>query len=168
VLALLFAAGLAVVPVALVAAAASLTRAAAPGTGLSLGSVAIRFSAALVPFGAGVWLAHYGFHFLTGAGAILPVSQTAAIEATGRALLGEPDWRWMGMRPGAVFPIQIGAVLLGALGAGALAHRIADRDFATRAARAAAPWLVLIALLTAIALSILALPMDMRGTGLGG
>jgi polyferredoxin len=169
VLGLLFAMGLIVLPIALVSAAAAATRAAAaPASGASIGSIAVRFAFALVPFGAGMWLAHYGFHFLTGAGAILPVSQTAALEATGRALLGEPNWRWMGLRPGAVFPFQLGAVLLGALGASAVAQRIADRDFPLRAGRAAAPWIALILALTAMALLILALPMEMRGTDLGG
>ena len=41
---------------------------------------------------------------------------------------GEPDWRWLGMRPGAVFPLQLGAVLLGALGSLVLVHRISERD----------------------------------------
>jgi ferredoxin len=168
VLALLFAAGLAGVPLAIVAAAASATRGLTPGSSLSIRSIAVRFAFALVPFGAGVWLAHYGFHFLTGAGAILPVSQTAAIEATGRALLGEPDWRWIGLRSGAVFPFQLGAVLLGALGASALAQRIAERDFPSRAGRAAAPWILIVIALTAIALWILGQPMEMRGTELGG
>jgi ferredoxin len=168
VLGLLFAAGLAGVPVALVAAAAAATRGLTPESGLSVGSIAVRFAFALVPFGAGVWLAHYGFHFLTGAGAILPVSQTAAIEATGRALLGDPDWRWMGLRSGSVFPFQLGAVLLGALGSSTLAHRIADRDHHWRAGRAAAPWILLVIALTVIALWILGQPMEMRGTELGG
>jgi polyferredoxin len=167
-LGLLFAGGLVGVPVAILALAAAATRALTADAASSLRDVAVRFAFALVPFGAGVWLAHYGFHFLTGAGAVLPVSQSAVIEATGRALLGEPDWRWMGLRPGAVFPFQLGAVLLGALGASAVAHRIAERDAPQRAVRAAAPWIVVIVLLTAIALSIIALPMDMRGTGLGG
>jgi polyferredoxin len=167
VLGLIFASGLAGLPVAIVAVAALLTRATAGGTSSSVRSIAVRFAFALVPFGAGVWLAHYGFHFLTGAGAILPVSQTAAIEATGRALLGDPDWRWMGLRTGAVFPFQLGAVLLGALGSSAIAHRIAGRDFPSRAGRAAAPWIVTIVALTAIALWILGQPMEMRGTELG-
>jgi len=168
VLGLLFAAGLAVVPVALGAAAAAATRGLTPGSGPSVRSTAVRFAFALVPFGAGVWLAHYGVHFLTGAGAIVPVSQSAAIEATGRALLGEPDWRGMGLRSGAVFPFQLGAVLVGALGSSALVHRIAGRDFPSRAGRAAAPWILLVLALTAIALWIIGQPMEMRGTELGG
>jgi ferredoxin len=168
VLAIVFAAGLVIVPVATAAAASAVTRRLAPESDLGVRSVAVRFAFALVPFGAGVWLAHYGFHFLTGAGAILPVSQSAAIEATGRALLGEPDWRWMGLRSGAVFPFQLGAVLLGALGSSALVQRIAARDFASRAGRAAAPWIFLVMALAAIALWIIGLPMEMRGAELGG
>jgi len=168
VLGLLFAAGLVAVPVAAVGAAAAATRALAPGSGRGVASIAVRFAFALVPFGAGVWLAHYGFHFLTGVGAILPVAQVAAIDLAGQALLGEPDWRWMGVRSGAVFPFQLGAIVLGALGASAVAHRIAERDFPSRAVGAAAPWIVLVMLLTTLALWIVGLPMEMRGTGLGG
>jgi hypothetical protein len=168
VLGLLFAAGLIVVPVALVGMAAATTRGLAEGSTLPVGRIAVRFAFALVPFGAGVWLAHYGFHFLTAAGTILPVSQVAAIEATGRALLGEPDWGWIGLRSGAVFPFQLGAVVLGALGSSALVHRIAGREFPLNAGRAAAPWILLVVALTAIALWIVGLPMEMRGTELGG
>ena len=168
VLGLLFAAGLVAVPVAAVGAAAAATHALAPGSGRGVASIAVRFAFALVPFGAGVWLAHYGFHFLTGVGAILPVAQVAAIDLAGQALLGEPDWRWMGVRSGAVFPFQLGAIVLGALGASAVAHRIAERDFPSRAVGAAAPWIVLVMLLTALALWIVGLPMEMRGMGLGG
>lgn len=167
-LAVLFAAGLAAVPVAIAAAAAAATRVTAPASNLGVTGIAVRFAFALVPFGAGVWLAHYGFHFLTGAGAIVPVSQTAVIDATGRALLGEPDWRFMGLRPGAMFPLQLGAVLLGALGSSALVQRIAARDFPSRPGRAAAPWIVVVVALTAFALWLVGLPMEMRGTELGG
>ena len=167
VLGVLFVLALVVLPFAIVAAAAVMTRVLSSGSRSSVPGIAVRFAFALVPFGAGVWLAHYGFHFLTGVGAILPVSQSAAIEATGRALLGEPDWRWMGLRSGAVFPFQLGAVLLGALGSSAVAQRIAERDFPSRAGRAAAPWILVIIALTAIALWILGQPMEMRGTELG-
>jgi hypothetical protein len=47
-------------------------------------------------------------------------------------------------------------------------HRISERDHPAAAARASAPWMVLIAGLTVFALWILAQPMEMRGTGLGG
>src|SRR6185436_7170943 len=115
VLGLVFAIALGVLPLTLLAGAAGLTRhlAASP---LRVRDIAIRYAYAFVPFGVGVWLAHYGFHFLTGAGTVVPVTQSAAIDAAGSALLGAPDWRWLGLRPGTVFPLQLGATLLGALG----------------------------------------------------
>ena len=173
----IFGLGLVVLPLAVVGAAAVATRWATRGTstpGASdiaadrtrhVGAIATRFAYALVPIGGGMWLAHYAFHFLTGVGAIVPVAQSAVVDATGRAWLGEPWWGWVGIRPGLVFPIQIGAVLLGAFGSAVLVQRIADRDHADAAIPAAVPWVVLVVALTAAALWILLQPMDMRGTG---
>ena len=100
----------------------------------------MRYAYAFVPFGVGVWLAHYGFHFLTGVGTVVPVTQSAAIDAAGGALLGAPDWRWLGMRAGAVFPLQLGVVLLGALGSLVLvASHLRARSSRRRGARRGAP-----------------------------
>ena len=132
------------------------------------GDLVVRYAFALVPFGAGVWLAHYSFHFLTAIWTIVPVAQNAALEAAGRAVLGEPDWRWLGLRGGAVFPLQLGMVLLGGLGSILVTQRIAAQDDGNRALRASAPWIVAIVLLTAAALWILAQPMEMRAAGPGG
>ncbi len=118
-----------------------------------------------MPIGCGVWLAHYAFHFLTGLGTIVPVTQSAAIDAVGWAILGEPNWGWIGLRPGLVFPLQIGAVLLGGFGSTLLIQRISERDYRGHAAEAGAPWVVIAVGLTALALWILSQPMDMRGTG---
>jgi ferredoxin len=167
VLGLIFAVGLGLVPLALCVGAAALTRLLASPSPLDVGSIAVRYAYALVPFGVGVWLAHYGFHFLTGVGTIVPVAQGAAIDAAGRALLGQPDWTWLGMRPGSVFPLQLGAVLLGAIGSLALVHRISERDHPGRSLRAAAPWAVVVVGLALLALWIVGQPMEMRGTGLG-
>jgi hypothetical protein len=159
----LFVLGLVVVPLALVGGAAIATRWTSRAHGVR--GVAVRFAYALVPLGGGMWLAHYAFHFLTGVAAIVPVAQSAVVDATGRAWLGEPWWGWVGIRPGLVFPIQIGAVLLGALGSAVLVQRIADRDHANRALSAAMPWMILVIALTGAMLWILLQPMDMRGTG---
>ena len=167
VLGLIFLTALVLVPLAFCGAAASLTRRLVPACGLGIRDLAMRYAYAFVPLGVGIWLAHYGFHFVTGAGTIVPVTQSAVIDAAGRALLGEPDWRWLGLRPGAVYPLQFGAVLLGGFGSLLLAHRISARDHGDRAWRAALPWLLLIAGLTVLALWILAQPMEMRGTGFG-
>ena len=168
VLALVFATALILLPLGLTAGAAAVTRRLACAGELSLAQIVVRYAYALVPFGAGIWLAHYGFHFLTGVWTIVPVTQSAVADAFGRALLGEPNWRWLGMRPGGVFPLQIGFVLLGTIGSLVLVHRISERDHVRVATRAAAPWVVVVVGLAVLALWILAQPMEMRGTGLGG
>ena len=137
-------------------------------TALGITDIAVRYSYALVPVGVGVWLAHYSFHFLTAIFTIVPVAQSAAIDLAGRALLGEPDWRWLGMRPGAVYPLQIGVVLLGMIGSFVIVHGISERDHPDHAQRASAPWNVVVVAIAVAALWTITQPMEMRGTGLGG
>jgi len=162
-LALLFFAGFVVAPVVLLGAAAYATRRAAQDRERSTLAVATSFAYALAPFGFGVWLAHYSFHLLIGAFAIVPVTQRAAVDLLGWPLLGAPLWRLTGMRPGAVFPIQAGFVALGTLGSFASAFQIAERDYPRRSAMAVIPWAIAIALLAAVAFWILSQPMEMRG-----
>jgi hypothetical protein len=130
--------------------------------------VAVRYAFALVPIGFGVWLAHYGFHLLTGVFTVVPVTQSAVIDLVGFAAVGDPRWRWIGLRPGLVFPLQLGCVLLGALGSLAAVQAISRRDYPIRATAAGASWSIVVALLAAAAMWVLWQPMDMRGTGLGG
>lgn len=168
VLAIVFVTGLIVLPLLLCGGTAWITRQLASTQTLTVSEIAVRYAYALVPFGFGIWLAHYGFHFLTGLGTIVPVTQSAAIDAAGRALLGEPNWSWLGLRPSTVFPLQLGMTVLGAIGSIVLVHRISERDHPSAATGASASWVVLIAGLTLLALWILAQPMEMRGTGMGG
>ena len=163
VLASVFLAGLVVLPVILIVAASATTRLLVGREGLPLRTTAIRYAYTLVPLGFGMWLAHYGFHFLTGVLTAVPVVQSAAIDFAGGPVLGEPLWRWAGMRPGAVFPIQLGFVVIGAAGSMSLACATSARDYSERAWLASAPWLALMAALAAAAIWILAQPMDMRG-----
>jgi ferredoxin len=167
VLGLLFVIALGLLPLVVCGGAAWLSRRIAPRSE-GVRDLVVRYAYALVPFGAGMWLAHYSFHFLTAVWTIVPVTQSAALDAAGRAVLGEPDWRWLGMRAGAVFPLQLGMVLLGAFGSIVVAHRIAGFHAGDRPARASAPWIAAIVLLAAAALWILAQPMEMRAAGLGG
>jgi polyferredoxin len=170
----LFVLGLCAAPLVLLGTAAALTRILAPvaqgfsPASRSIARVSVQYAYGLVPLGFGMWLAHYGFHFLTGALTVVPVAQSAAIDLTGWAALGDPLWRWAGMRPGSVLPIQLGCILLGALGSIAVLHDISLRACADRAVRATAPWAVVVLLLAAAAMWILFQPMEMRGTGLGG
>ncbi len=87
----------------------------------------MRFVYGLVPLGFGVWLAHYGFHLLTGVFVVVPIVQSAAIDLTGQSALGEPLWTWAGMRPGAVFPLQLGVLALGTIGSLGVTSLIAEQ-----------------------------------------
>ena len=117
--------------------------------------IAVRYAYALIPFGTGVWLAHYGFHFLTGLLTIVPVTQSAAIDAAGRALLGEPNWRWVGMRPVRCFRCRSAWCCLVCLARSSLRTGLPSANRPERPARAAAPWSALILGLAVLALWIL-------------
>ena len=168
VLALLFVASLGVAPVVLVGGAAVVTRLIAGGTSGSIRRTAVSYAYALVPFGAGMWTAHYGFHLLTGFFTVIPITQSAAIDLVGWPVLGEPLWRWTGMRPGSVFPMQLGCILLGAMGSLALAYRISDRDYPERPGPPTVPWAIVTVALASVAIWILSQPMEMRGIGFLG
>jgi hypothetical protein len=120
-----------------------------------------------VPLGFGVWLAHYGFHFLTGMFTVIPVTQNAVHAATGRAWLGVPQWQWGGLPEKIVFPMELGFLGLGLAGTLLVGWRIAAELAPDRRARAFAPWATLGAVLFASACWILTQPMDMRGTFAG-
>jgi hypothetical protein len=168
VLLVLFVVALVVLPVVLLGPAAIVTKRLAADWQRSTLQIAVSFAYALVPFGFGMWLAHYGFHLLTGAFAVVPVTQRAAVDVFGWPALGQPLWRLTGMRPGSVLPIQIGFILLGAMGSLAASFRLADRDYPARTGRSFAPWALLVAVLMIGALWLVAQPMDMRGLGFAG
>ena len=78
-------------PLLLIGVAAWLTR-LWDGSKRSLISLAVRYSYSLVPLGFGIWLAHFGFHFLTGLYTFIPVTQAAVADLgwadSGPAALG--------------------------------------------------------------------------------
>jgi hypothetical protein len=177
VLAVVFAGALVAAPLVLLGGAAVATRLAVqetgpPGIGArerpSAGLTLRRFAGSLIPMGFALWLAHYGFHLLTGALTIVPVSQSAAADLAGWAVLGEPRWTWVGMQPGSVLPMQLGVVLLGAFGSIVLAYLIAEREHPRSARLAALPWAVVTVLLAVVSVWIFLQPMEMRGTSLAG
>jgi hypothetical protein len=167
VLAIVFLVGLVVAPALLLTAAGALTRGIAGKSG-SLRLSILPYAYALIPIGFGIWVAHYGFHFLTGALTIVPVVQSAAIDAFGRALLGAPLWGWVGLQPGAVFPVQLGCVVLGAAGSLAMVHAIAQGDQPSKAVLVSAPWLAVVLVIAASAVWILSQPMEMRAVSFLG
>jgi ferredoxin len=159
VLGTLFFALLVVEPALLVGLAAWLSRrgSGAPGPLLPF---AVRFTYALVPLGFGVWLAHYGFHLLTGLLTFVPVAQ----EALG---LGSPRWDLVGLPARLVYPLELGFLSLGLLGSLLVAWKIAEREAPARTTPAFLPWAGLCLLLGGAALWLLSQPMEMRGTFLG-
>jgi hypothetical protein len=166
ILGLLFVAALIVEPAVLLGMAAWASRRA---TGIRQGLVvlATRYTYSLVPLGFAVWLAHYAFHFLTGVLTVIPVTQSAVADL-GTPFLGEPAWRLGGLRAGAVYPMQLGLLALGLIGSAVVAMRLGRQDAPESPWRAYLPWLVLHAALFASAVWLMAQPMEMRGTFLGG
>src|SRR5688572_4727354 len=160
-LAVLFLLGLGALPAALITGAAVLARPTVPWQAPFRQSL-VPYVHALVPLGFGVWLAHYGFHLFTGVLTIVPVGQSAAIDLFGWPIAGEPAWTWMGMRSGAVFPIQLGFVLLGTAGSVGLVRAVSTNEQSARPAGALVPWTLLVLGLAATAIWIFVQPTDMR------
>lgn len=133
----------------------------------TVGAVVTPMVYGLVPLGFGLWVAHYGFHLLTGIFTAVPVTQSAAIDWLGRPVLGEPLWQWAGMRPNAVLPIQLGVIALGAMGSLGITSLISSRQWPEGTRGAGAPWLLLILALAVAACWILFQPMEMRAVGGG-
>jgi hypothetical protein len=167
VLAVVFIVCVFLLPAILLGGASALTQ-GLTRSGDSIRTTVMRYAYALIPIGFGIWVAHYGFHLLTGVLTIVPVTQSAAIDVFEHAVLGGPAWSWVGMQPGAVFPLQLGCVLLGAAGSMGTVHAISLRDESSRPLAASAPWLTLVAFIGAAALWILWQPMEMRAVGFFG
>jgi ferredoxin len=125
-----------------------------------------RFAPAYVPVAAAIWLAHYSFHFATGALAIIPVFQSFLLDH-GLTVLGEPNWTLGPILPGGwILPLQTAAVVVGFAGSLYVANRQARRHYAAppTAVRAMLPWVLLFLALAVAALLTFNLPMEMRGT----
>jgi ferredoxin len=171
---LIFAIGLLLLPAILLGSASALTRIlSAPSA--SLGEIARRYVWVLVPMGFGMWLAHYAFHFLTGALTIVPVVQSFLADVS----LYGGDVRWdLGplVPQGWLFPIEAALLYLGATGSVVAAVRIAQSHLndtrrqtgksagPNAALAAASPWMLLTLLLLGFGIWILVQPMEMRGT----
>ncbi|CUS06108.1 4Fe-4S ferredoxin iron-sulfur binding domain-containing protein [Candidatus Promineifilum breve] len=168
-LALVFGLLFLLLPAAVSLAAARLSRALA-GRDEPLRVSFSRYAPAFVPLGVAVWAAHYGFHFATGALALIPVFQTFLIDH-GLTGLGAPNWRLGPILPGAwLLPLQTVIVLGGFAATLYVGQRIGRRDFGSppQAMRALLPWLLVWLALAAAALATFNLPMEMRGTMLLG
>lgn len=153
-------------PVILLGIAAYSTR-AWTGTGGKLIPIIMRYAYALIPFGFGVWVAHYSFHLLTGIWTVIPVIQITLADL-GIPLSGDPLWGLTGFPEVLVLPLEMGFLALGLLGSLLVAFRISARDYKPRTWKAFIPWAILCVLLFCTAVWLLNQPMEMRGTFLGG
>jgi hypothetical protein len=166
VLAVIFCAGLVLVPGLLLAAAAwASRRLSRAGDGPWL----LPFTYALLPLGLGVWLAHYTFHFLTGFWTVVPVVQSFVADLAGVPLLGAPRWELGPLLPATwLYPLELGFLGLGWFGSLLVAYRIAESRARRRAWLAWLPWAILLTLLLAAGIWLMGQPMEMRGTFMAG
>jgi polyferredoxin len=160
VLAFVFALFLVGEPVLLIGIAAWLTRVWGDSRKPLL-SIAVRYSYSLAPLGFGIWLAHFGFHFLTGLYTFIPVIQSAV------GFLGEPRWGTPGLAPNVVQLCEFGFITLGLLGSVLVSYAIATAE-EMRAGRVFIVWAGLSVIIAAGAFWLMSQPMEMRAVALGG
>jgi hypothetical protein len=170
VLALIFLVGLVILPLTLLASTGWISRRLAGVTGTPALLVwTTRYTYALVPLGFGVWLAHYGFHFLTGFWTFVPVVQSFVADVLGKPFLGAPRWDLGPLLPAALLTlVEVGFLGLGWFGSLLVVYRLAEEHRANQPWRAFVPWAVLLSLLLVAAIWLMGQPMEMRGTFLVG
>ena len=132
----------------------------------SLPSLAVRYSYALAPIGFGIWLAHYGFHFLTGLYTFVPVTQ-AAVAELGWAVFGQPQWGAPGVAENVVQLFEFGFITLGLLGSLLVSYSIAATEEVVHPTRVFIPWAILSLLMAGAAVWLMSQPMEMRAVMFG-
>ena len=132
----------------------------------SLISVAVRYSYSLVPLGFGIWLAHFGFHFLTGVYTFIPVTQ-AAVADLGWAILGETRWGLSGLPSNVVQLFEFGFIALGLLGSLLVSYAIVATEKVDHPTRVFSVWAAVLLLMAGSAIWLMSQPMEMRGVVLG-
>ena len=152
-------------PLLLIGAAAWIARAWS-GSRRSLLSLAVRYSYSLAPLGFGIWLAHFGFHFLTGLYTVVPVTQ-AAVAESGWAMLGQPQWGTPGLAPNLVQLFEFGFIALGLLGSLLVSYSVAATEEVVHPLRVFIPWASVALLVAGAAFWLMSQPMEMRGVVLG-
>lgn len=161
VLAMIFGFFLIVEPIVLLGGAAWMTQ-KLQGRPRALIPSMVRYSYSIVPLGFGMWLAHYGFHFLTGLFTIVPVTQSAA-SSLGLSF-GHPHWQWVGVPMRFVQPVQLGFLILGFFGSLLVARGMADEDCPEHPMRVFLPWAAVSLIISLAAVWLIFQPMEMRAT----
>jgi ferredoxin len=127
----------------------------------------IRYTYSLVPLGFGMWLAHYGFHLITGLYTVIPVTQNVFADL-GWPILGSPRWTLVGIPKYVAEPIEFGFLLLGMAGSLLVLWHLAGEDSESHPIRAFAPWAAVCLLLFLASIWLITQPMDMRATMMAG
>lgn len=124
-----------------------------------LRDIVAAFAPAFVPLGFGIWLAHYGFHFLIAPLSIFPVIQ----EFFG----GKGDWQTFGASVdlGFIGILQVVMLLGGFAWSMFITLRVSERLFGRRNSfPGMMPWAILLLFLMIAAYQVFTQPMEMRGT----
>jgi hypothetical protein len=161
-LGIIFGFGLLLEPLALLGIAAWAAKTWS-GTQRKLLPLAVRYSYGLAPLGFGMWLAHYGYHLLTGLLTVIPVFQSAATRA-GFPLSSEPLWRLTGLPVRIVQPLEVGTLVFALAASLILTHRLAEEDSPDNVRPMFAPWAAVAVVIWCSAIWLVLQPMDMRGT----
>ncbi len=176
VLGLIYLGGAVVGPLLLVYSAAWLSRLVthqARNRERSLNRLLMRYAYSFVPLGFAIWFAHYLFHFLTGSMTIWPAFQTFFQRTLGLPILGEPNWQLAARFVPNVETIQLWqsvitySGLLMAMAVALTAARKSHRN-GRMALLEVLPWLLVLLALAVASGSTFLLPMEMRGSPLGG
>jgi hypothetical protein len=130
-------------------------------------ATAVRYTYGLVPLGFGIWLAHYGFHFLTGLLTFIPVTQNAAAEL-GWPILGTPLWMITGLPLYLVRPIEMMFLGLGLALSLLVFYRMAEVDSPLRPWKIFISWGTVSVIISLAALWLLYQPMEMRAMLISG
>lgn len=124
------------------------------------------FAPAFVPIGFGIWIGHYGFHFLIGALSIIPVFQTFLIDHRITLLGTTPNWALASTVPdtGLIGMMQVVVLIGGFVWSLMIAQRTALRLYRRQAVPGLLPWALVLLLMMLATIAIFSQPMEMRGT----
>lgn len=125
----------------------------------SMREVVATFAPAFVPLGFAIWFSHYMFHFLIGIWTIIPVLQ--------QALRLQPNWQLGGIPIDSPILglVEVGSLCVGFVVSWWVAQQRAIATYGKRQSfNALLPWLIVLLVILVIAIWLMGLPMEMRGT----
>ena len=144
---------------------------------ISLNRLIMRHAYSFVPLGFAIWIAHYLFHFAIGAMTIVPAFQDFFARTLNWPLLGTSNWQMPARYVPAINSVQIWQTIImyiglfTAIGLTIFASRNANKGKPggrNAAAFEALPWIIVLCIIAVASGITFLLPMEMRGSPLGG